>query len=539
VASVVSMRISPSLRTNLLRTTAVASAACLLAGLLGSASAPAEASAPRPGGAPVPLLSWQPCSGGFQCATARVPLDYRHPRGAAISIAVIRHLATDPRHALGSLFINGGGPNPQIAGFPAAYLDFPAALRARYNLITFDPRGFGYSSDIRCFPNPRAEQKLVGGLPPFPAGARQVAAWQHTWARFDARCARRAGPLLDHDSTADVARDMNLLRQAVGDPVLNYYGASYGTLLGATYANLFPGTAGRMILDGNLNPAGWTRPEGPLTNWQRIGRDQASAATLRAFLDLCGRAGTARCAFAAGSPAATRAKFAALLRRLRRHPVTAGSPPRTYTYAGTVASVPVGVVSGWPCGARLLQALWAGRGRLCPPGAAAPAAAARAAGRPAAAGPFHGAYYGEEEQLAVLCADSPNPRDPRLYPLLAALSYRQSGGYGPDYTWNSEQCARWPAGAAQDRYTGPWNRHTAGTILLLGNTGDPDTPYQDSVALARELARARLLTIDGYGHTEGSNPSTCATDDAVRYALTGALPPAGTVCQQDGKPFPG
>jgi hypothetical protein len=293
-----------------------------------------------------------------------------------------------------------------------------------------------------------------------------------------------------------------------------------------------------MILDGNVNPAEWTRPEGPLTNWQRIGRDQASAATLRAFLDLCGRAGAARCAFAAGSPAATRAKFAALLRRLRRHPVTVGSPPQTYTYADTVASVPVGVVSGWPCGARLLQALWAGRGTLCPPGAAAPAAAARIADRPAAAGPFHGAYYGEEEQQAVLCADSPNPRDPRLYPLLAALSYRQSGGYGPDYTWNSEQCARWPAGAAQDRYTGPWNRRTAGTILLLGNTGDPNTPYQDSVALARELARARLLTVDGYGHTEGSNPSTCATDDAVRYALTGALPPAGTVCQQDGKPFP-
>jgi hypothetical protein len=294
-----------------------------------------------------------------------------------------------------------------------------------------------------------------------------------------------------------------------------------------------------MILDGNVNPAAWTRPEGLLTNWQRLGRDQASAATLRAFLDLCGRASTAACAFSAGTPAATRAKVAALLRRLRRHPVTVGSPPQTYTYADAVASVPVGVVSEWPCGARLLQSLWAGRGTVC--------AAAEAAGQPGTGprpaspprGPFHGAYYGGEEQLAVLCADSPNPRDPRLYPLLAALAYRQSGGYGLDYTWDSERCARWPATAAQDRYTGPWDRRTAGTILLLGNTGDPNTPYQDSVALSHELARARLLTIDGYGHTEGSNPSTCATDDAVRYALTGVLPPAGTVCQQNGKPFPG
>jgi hypothetical protein len=215
-----------------------------------------------------------------------------------------------------------------------------------------------------------------------------------------------------------------------------------------------------------------------------------------------------------------------------------------------VADVPVGYVAGWPCGAQLLQALWAGHGKVCPPGAASTAATATeaAAAQPAtawparqqgAAGRFGAAYYGQEEQLGVLCADAPNPRDPRLYPLLAALAYRQSGGYGPDYTWDSERCATWPAGAAQDRYTGPWNRRTAGTILLLGNTGDPTTPYQNSVALSHELARARLLTVDGYGHTESANPSTCATRDGVRYLLTGVLPPAGTVCPQNGTPFPG
>ena len=102
-------------------------------------------------------------------------------------------------------------------------------------------------------------------------------------------------------------------------------------------------------------------------------------------------------------------------------------------------------------------------------------------------------------------------------------------------TWSTEACAEWPA--TQDRYTGPWNRRTAHPILLLGITGDPDTPYWDSVALAHDLARARLLTIDGYGHTEFANPSTCATNDLVRYLLTGALPPKGTICQQNGTPF--
>jgi pimeloyl-ACP methyl ester carboxylesterase len=520
------------------RAAATLTAAGLLTGLLVPSAASASvaaipATSSSTPAAPVPVLNWQPCSGDFQCATARVPLDYRHPGGTTISIAVMRHLATDPARALGSLFINGGGPNPQIDDFPGAYRTFPTPVRARYDLITFDPRGFGYSTDVRCFPDSQAERKLVGGLPAFPVGASQQATWETTWARFSTLCARRAGPLLDHVTTADVARDMNLLRQAVGAPVLNYYGASYGTLLGATYANLFPRTTGRMILDGNVNPVAWTQPEGLLPSWQRLGRDQASAATLRDFLGLCGQASTAACAFSAGTPAATQAKFAALLRRLYRHPVTVGSPPRTYTYADTVASVPVGLVANWPCGARLLQALWAGHGTLCSSsGQTAPAAGTRAAG------PFHGAYYGEEEQLAVLCSDSPNPRNPRLYPWLAALSYLQSGGYGPDYTWNSEQCAQWPAAAAQDRYTGPWNRRTASTILLLGNTGDPDTPYQASVALSHELARARLLTVDGYGHTEGSNPSTCATTAAVRYALTGVLPPPGTVCQQNGTPFP-
>jgi hypothetical protein len=98
--------------------------------------------------------------------------------------------------------------------------------------------------------------------------------------------------------------------------------------------------------------------------------------------------------------------------------------------------------------------------------------------------------------------------------------------------------ARWPHAAGQDRYAGPRNRRTASPILVIGNTGDPATSYQDSVAMSRDLARARLLTVDGFGHTEFANPSTCATSDEIRYLTAGALPPAGTVCKQNGTPFP-
>ena len=175
------------------------------------------------------MLHWRSCYGGFQCATARVPLSYRDPRGAAISIAVVRHLATDPARRAGTLFYNGGLPPEQIGDFVTGFGQLPAGFTARYDIITFDPRGSGYSTAVRCFPTMAAESKFLGGavfggLPVFPVGARQEAAWVQTWARFDARCAQRNGSLLDHDTTADVARDMNLLREAVGAPVLNYIG---------------------------------------------------------------------------------------------------------------------------------------------------------------------------------------------------------------------------------------------------------------------------------------------------------------------------
>src|ERR1700689_1045372 len=259
------------------RPAAQLAAAALLAAVLVPAAA--EASAAGSATPPVPVLRWRSCDGGFQCATARVPLSYRDPRGATISIAVVRHLATDPARRIGTLFFNLGGPQEQIEPFVAGFGGFPAAIAARYDVITFDPRGFGYSTAVRCFPTMAAESKFLGGLsfeglPVFPVGARQEAAAVRTWARFDARCARRNGSLLDHDTPADVARDMNLLREAVAAPVLNYIGFFYGTGLGATYANLFPSTTGHMILDGNLNPAAWTHAEGGLPIWLRLHSDQ-------------------------------------------------------------------------------------------------------------------------------------------------------------------------------------------------------------------------------------------------------------------------
>jgi pimeloyl-ACP methyl ester carboxylesterase len=345
---------------------AAAAAGVAAAGLLTvSLSLPAvpaaavSAGAARRAGPRVPVLHWRTCNSGFQCATAQVPLDYRQPRGKLISVAVIRHRASDPARRAGTLFVNGGGPAAQIQGFVAEFPAIPAVLRDRFDILTFDPRGFGFSTAVRCFGSAAAENRLLAPVLPyplFPVGARQTAVFERTYTRFDARCARRAGRLLVHDSTADVARDMDLLRRAAGAPTLNYIGLSYGTGLGAVYANLFPASVGHMVLDGNLDPVAWT-DGGKLPSFVRLGNAAAAAAEMRSFLNLCGRQPTSRCAFSAGTPAATRAKFATLLRRLRAHPVTVGG--QTITYPALFGQVvPPGDVTNWQPAAVQLQQLW-------------------------------------------------------------------------------------------------------------------------------------------------------------------------------------
>jgi TAP-like protein len=282
-----------------------------------------------------------------------------------------------------------------------------------------------------------------------------------------------------------------------------------------------------MVLDGNLNPMAWSAG-GSLPDALREGQDLAAASVLRSFLNLCGNASTSACAFSAGTPDATRAKYATLLRRLRRHAVTIGTPPQTFTYAVTINDVPLGLlafVSDWQSAAGLLQQLWA----------ASAAGHGPAARTPAGRGT---AYSGPEQAIAELCADTADPHGPRAYRAAARLGRVRSGGIGLGLAWQEEACAQWPAAASQDRYTGRWNHRTAGPILVIGNTGDPITPYRNAVAMSRDLARARLLTVSGFGHTENLNPDACATRYEISYLQTGTLPPAGTICRQRTQPFP-
>ncbi|MFJ7074764.1 alpha/beta hydrolase [Streptomyces sp. NPDC098781] len=481
-----------------------------------------------PPSVPAPKLDWKPCVPGspFDCATAKVPLDYADPDGRTIELAVVRRKATDPGRRIGSLFFNPGGPGgPGTVQMPQAYEQFPSQVRERFDIVSWDPRGIGNSTAVNCFASPEEAAEWNASKPAgFPVGAKERAAYIAAYRELGRRCEQRDPELLRHVSTADTARDLDELRRAVGDRQLTYYGNSYGTYLGATYANLYPDRVRALVLDSDWDPQAWTNhgsQDARLPAFLRLGSDRTAAATINKFLDLCGATTTANCAFSAGSPEATRTKFDQLLKRLREEPV--GS----YTYAATASAVVNGlyiVHPGWTDLAKQLQDLWRGR---------VPAAPSFPPPPPV---PNPNPYAGDEQASAVFCGDSPNPRDPEAYHSFEEASAARTGIAGRHWTWASEVCATWPARAANS-YRGPWNKPTAHPILVVGTTYDPSTPYAAAQAMAAELSNARLLTNDGYGHTALLNPSSCVRAHESRYLIDGTLPPPGTTCRQDTPPF--
>lgn len=476
----------------------------------------------EPGSGGAPRLDWRGCDDGseFTCARARVPLDYQHPGRGSIELSLKKRAATGPGKRIGTLFFNPGGPGgpgAQSLGFFYPYL--PQAARERFDVISWDPRGVGDSTPVRCFETAEEAIAWKAGIPTgFPAGSIERATWIDGWAEMSRRCVKRYPELARHVSTYETARDLDLLRQAVGDAKLSYYGVSYGTFLGATYANLFPDRFRALVLDGNVDPKRYanTRGDNPprLNTGQRFGADINAGATLDQFIRHCGRAPVERCAFSAATPAATQKKFDRLMARLR-HGAVAG-----WSYGRTMDAMASGLyfLDRWPSLATMLQALWEGHAPASQPAEGPPA------------------YPGFEFEYAVVCSESPNPRPPGRYKTLEALSYARAGDVGRWWAWDYEPCATWPATAAH-RYSGPWNRPTDRPVLLVNPTFDPATPHSAAEAMSRALANARLLTLRGYGHTALLNPSACVNRHVVRYLITGTLPSVGATCAQDMPPF--
>jgi pimeloyl-ACP methyl ester carboxylesterase len=476
----------------------------------------------------MPALRWAACGGGFECATAAVPLDYDHPGGPAISLALIRLPATDQRHRIGSLLTNPGGPGHSgvdaIRSIPPGA--YPPGMRARFDIIGFDPRGVGHSTPVRCFPSDAARSRFFAGVPLFPATRGEQALFAAKTAEFGGICLRHNAAIMRHMSTANVARDMDLLRQALGDRKLTFYGASYGSYLGEVYAALFPGRVRALVFDSIIDPVDWATGHGdgftvPVYTRQRS--DTGTAATMAQFLRLCDHAGP-RCAFSAGDP---QAKWQTLLDRARRAPIRIpGSPPVTYAEIVT-ATVPLlaDPPQSWSALARRLQQLYQAS-------APAPRSASPTTTGSAAAAAYHNT---DEALVAITCTDTNNPRDPFRWPAVARQRDHRFGPFGSFWAYVSEPCATWPA-RDHDRYTGPFHHRTSAPVLIVGTRFDPATPYANARALARQLPHSRLLTLNGWGHV-ALGKSACIATYIDRYLVTGALPPPGTTCRPDQQPF--
>ncbi len=481
----------------------------------------------------VPRLSWAPCGPeypGFECAVARVPLDYDHPHGATIDVALSRLPAADPRHRIGSAFLNPGGPGGSGVDFLlAAGSDLAPMFQGRFDLIGFDPRGVARSTPIHCFATNEDEAAFLAGAPYFPYQRGQERPFFDLYAGYAEQCLTQGQAITAHMSTADVARDLDVLRAAVGDEKLTYLGFSYGTFLGSTYANLFPHRIRAMVLDGVLNPRSWT------TGRVAFDSSPASDAELGEFLRLCDEAGPS-CALTGPEGAASR--FDALAEAVKAHPLVLPNGQRvTYDLVVAIALETLyspelwGGASGY--GALLGSLADAVEGL---PGAALTAQEVHQTLELAidAAAPSLVAYDNvRDAQNGTMCGDAEYVTAFRTF---AATGERLAADsrFGPIWWWMTAACAHWPV--ASDRYTGPWSAFTSAPVLLVSNLFDGVTSYGGGVAVSEMLPNSRLLTYAGWGHTALSR-SQCAQGYAVQYVMNGTLPPAGTVCPANPNPF--
>jgi pimeloyl-ACP methyl ester carboxylesterase len=535
----------PNTRHRLRRIVLAALVAVLAATLftVPSAGATTASSASGTGAAAAPQLDWGSCAAegpdleAFQCTTAVVPLDYDRPRGRQITLALARLPASDPSRKIGSLFINPGGPGGSGVDFlfgagPFLYSD---EVRARFDLVGFDPRGIIRSTPLRCYDT---FDDALADLAPmaFPVTRQEERVWIRSDRAVARACAEHAGPILDHMSTANVARDLDLLRRAVGDAKLTYAGYSYGSYLGATYANLFPGKVRALVVDGVLDPVAWSTGRGDqartLPFSTRLRSAKGAYETLQEFLRLCD-AGGPNCAFSQGNPAR---RFDRLATRLLREPVEFIDPGSGETILVTYAEL-IGTTlsvlydpSVWPLWAEILQQL----DELTSPTAAAADLQALQARL--------GVKFQQEEYPnfvegfpGVACSETHNPSNVGAWAKAARAQDRQFPYFGRPWTWFTSICQPWP-GWDDDHYEGPWNHSTANPVLVVGTRFDPATRYEGAVVVDRLLPRSRLLTLAGWGHTSLFS-SACIDAYVSTYFLTSRVPAQGTVCEPDVVPF--
>ncbi|WP_113698694.1 alpha/beta hydrolase [Nonomuraea lactucae] len=465
----------------------------------------------------VPPIVWGPCTDikrpdgqppaqqdpGVRCARLAVPLDYANPDGDTIQLALIKVAATDPARRLGSLVFNFGGPG----GSGVDTLDQAAkgftALRERYDLISFDPRGVQRSSGVRC--GTGADMDRFVAFNTLPANERTRAASRAANVEFARLCQRDSGQVLPYVGTVNAARDMDRIRAALGEAKLNYLGMSYGTHLGAVYATMFPKTVGRMVLDAPLDPT--------VTFRQRtLAQTRGFQDAYRSFLRWCVKDG---CEFGK-TVAAANARVDRLMTRLTTKPLIVAGRELTQGLASTGVAAALYSELSWPFLEKALAQALNGRGETLM------YLADSYTGRSP-----DGTYNTQMSSFpAITCVDTAErPGEEQLRGTWQA-ALRISPLFGSE--GSGGVCSVWPAKGSNEAKE--IDASGSAPIVVVGGKGDPATPYQWAPRLTRQLKTATLVTYLGEGHGAYTSGSRCIRRVVDSYLLNGQVPAQGVSC---------
>ncbi|WP_317451135.1 alpha/beta hydrolase [Microcella alkalica] len=457
------------------------------------------------------VLVWNDCGGGAQCATAIAPLDWEQPgEGDDVELALVRYRATEQKQ--GSLFVNPGGPGASGFDFVRDSIDFAVSERLRegFDVIGWDPRGVGRSSAVTCYTDPADMDEFIYGVPEAEYGSP---AWVDELTasaeRFVDACVENSGPLLEHVDTDSTVRDLDMLRAVVGDEALHYFGYSYGTEIGARYADRFPERVGRLVLDGATDP---TTTQFEVVLAQSIGFEAA----LTTYLTECTAAAT--CPFPADVEAAL-ALVEQLYQRLADEPIPAEDGR---LFSDSVLDIAIATAlydeGSWEFLSQMFTELRSGvveTGFLL-------------------ADFYYGRENGEyvdnslEAFIAINCLDYPVERDPQTIIEQNEQIAEAAPVTSEPSPLGDVVCQSWPHEFEGE--LAPVRGEGAAPILVIGTTGDPATPYVWAEALADQLESGVLLTYDGEGHIAYDEGDPCINDLVDDYLLTGAVPAADPVC---------
>ena len=494
----------------------VALSGCLYAMIPEQSSRPSTTSAPDTEGVAEDLLpfysqelSWTECGVGFDCTDVTAPLDWEDPGKGEITLAVVRHRAEGT--PVGSLLTNPGGPGASGVDLILNSLDFAvgADLIENFDVIGFDPRGVGDSTAVTCYDAPQMDDYLYG----IPSAARGTAEWEaellDSHKKFAEACDANSGGILPYITTVNAARDMDLIRAVLGDKQLNYLGYSYGTFLGATYAKLYPEKAGRLVLDGAIDPA---VPGLEVGATQALGFESA----LRAYMQDCLDSG--ECPFN-GSVDEAMTDLGALLASVDSTPLKSGDG--RMLGADSLMTAIIAALYSQDSWGYLTQAL-----------------DEALQGDPTSAlfladfynGRENGTYTDNSTEAfrAYNCMDYPVEDDPAAEAATNAKIAEGAPTIAP-YWAGPDSCSVWPYPPTGTR--GEIKAEGAGPILVIGTTNDPATPYEWSESLANQLEEGVLITRVGEGHT-GYNKGNACVDDAVEaFLLDDVVPEDGLRCE--------